>query len=198
MNSLPQPGNLAQQKADLRRKIKALLQSITPEERALASRALVGQLRSQPAWVEARAVLFYAAIALELDLAPLLDEAERAGKTLLFPRFVAASGAYEAAKVSNRASDLQAARYGILEPCAHCPAYSLSRTDFILVPGVAFDLKVARVGRGAGYYDRLLAEIPALKCGVCFDNQLERAIPTEPHDVKMDYIVTPTMFRKTQ
>lgn len=65
-----------------------------------------------------------------------------------------------------------------------------SRADIALVPGVAFDAKGNRLGHGKGYYDRLLSRVPAFKVGVAFDAQLVDAVPVEPHDVRMDLIVT--------
>ncbi|MEO7298989.1 MAG: 5-formyltetrahydrofolate cyclo-ligase, partial [Verrucomicrobiota bacterium] len=60
-----------------------------------------------------------------------------------------------------------------------------------------FDLTGRRLGRGKGFYDRLLAEIPGTKCGVCFDEQIVEEIPTESHDVRMDYVLTPTRWLAT-
>jgi 5-formyltetrahydrofolate cyclo-ligase len=60
----------------------------------------------------------------------------------------------------------------------------------IVVPGVAFDKSLNRLGRGKAYYDKLLKESKALKIGVCFDFQLIEKVPTDEYDVKMDLIVT--------
>jgi len=64
----------------------------------------------------------------------------------------------------------------------------------ILIPGIAFDLHGRRLGRGKGFYDRLLTEIRGVKCGIAFDEQIVEKIPVEPHDVRMDFILTPTRF----
>lgn len=68
--------------------------------------------------------------------------------------------------------------------------------DLIIVPAVAFDDKGGRIGRGKGYYDRLLKGCSAVKIAVGFSFQLIDAIPFEEHDVKMSYIVTPDKFIK--
>ncbi|MDR0714830.1 MAG: 5-formyltetrahydrofolate cyclo-ligase [Bacteroidales bacterium] len=62
-----------------------------------------------------------------------------------------------------------------------------------IVPGIAFDRERHRTGRGKGYYDRLLPALQVCKIGVGFDFQLLDAIPTEPHDVRMDKIVFPSV-----
>ena len=77
------------------------------------------------------------------------------------------------------------------EPASGCPEIPLEKFDLILVPGVAFDLSGNRLGRGKGFYDRILAEASGIKCGVCHDFQLLEKIPAEPHDAKVDFILTP-------
>jgi len=62
------------------------------------------------------------------------------------------------------------------------------------VPGLGFDLSGHRLGRGRGYYDRLLAGIAGVKCGVAFDPQVVAQIPAERHDVNMNFILTPTRW----
>ncbi len=68
----------------------------------------------------------------------------------------------------------------------------LSAVDLLLVPAVAFTRAGARLGRGGGFYDRLLAQKgPGTKAwGVCFEMQIVEAIPCEPHDREVDAIVT--------
>ena len=66
------------------------------------------------------------------------------------------------------------------------------KIELAIIPGVAFDKSGARMGRGKGYYDRLLSTTNALKIGICYDCQLIDSIPQESHDIKMDAIITPT------
>jgi 5-formyltetrahydrofolate cyclo-ligase len=64
----------------------------------------------------------------------------------------------------------------------------------VLAPGVGFDAAGGRLGRGRGFYDRLLAHISGIKCGVAFDPQLVERIPMERHDARMNCILTPTRW----
>jgi 5-formyltetrahydrofolate cyclo-ligase len=64
----------------------------------------------------------------------------------------------------------------------------------VLVPGVAFDSHGRRLGRGKGFYDQLLAFVRGTKCGVAFDEQIVPEIPIEPHDVRLNCILTPTRW----
>ena len=81
-------------------------------------------------------------------------------------------------------------QFGIGEPTG--PEFTdLESIDMIIVPGVAFDSHGNRMGRGRGFYDRLLKSTPnAAKIGVGYDFQLLDTIPVEPHDVPMDCVIT--------
>ena len=80
--------------------------------------------------------------------------------------------------------------FGILEPKDTETTIPESDVDLIIVPGVAFDHQLNRMGRGKGYYDRLLSTLQAPKIGICFDFQLQESVPVEPFDKKMDMIIT--------
>ncbi|NDV68174.1 5-formyltetrahydrofolate cyclo-ligase [Dysgonomonas sp. 25] len=79
--------------------------------------------------------------------------------------------------------------YGIWEPEGENIS-DISGIDLIIVPGVAFDKKMNRLGYGKGYYDRFLPETTAPKVGLCFGFQLFDSIPNSAWDVKMNYIIT--------
>lgn len=85
---------------------------------------------------------------------------------------------------------LQPGAFGIPEPVDTETTIPESMVDLIIVPGVAFDRQLNRMGRGKGYYDRLLSTLKVPKIGICFDFQLHDTIPIEPFDKKMDLIIT--------
>jgi 5-formyltetrahydrofolate cyclo-ligase len=143
------------------------------------------------------AVLFFAPLPDEPDVTTLIDEALRTGRKVALPRFRPDSAIYEAAQIASR-NDLRSGRFGALEPVAGCPSISLNQLDLILVPGIAFDLTGRRLGRGKGFYDRLLAEVRGHKCGVAFDVQIVAGLPEEPHDVRIDSILTPSRWQLCQ
>ena len=92
-------------------------------------------------------------------------------------------------------ADLSPGRFNVLEPKAGCPSVPLNQLDLVFVPGVAFDFNGRRLGRGKGFYDRLLAEVRGYKCGVAFEVQVIAAVPEEPHDVRVDSILTPARWQ---
>ena len=85
--------------------------------------------------------------------------------------------------------DLKKGPYGIYEPSVIREAEA-DDIDVALVPGLAFGRDGSRMGFGKGYYDRLLANGKFIKIGLCYDFQLLDAVPSEAHDVPMDYIIT--------
>ena len=124
-----------------------------------------------------------------------IPEENRASESVEVVRHVvadAATGAYVVKRVLS-AADLRPGRFGVLEPGAECPVVPFSALDLVLVPGIAFDRAGNRLGRGRGFYDRMLALSPdAVSCGVGFDGQVVARVPVEPHDVKLHRMWTPT------
>ena len=181
-------------KSGLRRTIRAALEQISPAARAAGSRALCERLKIQ--MQSARTIFFFAPMPGEVNLWPLLEETLAAEKAAALPRFDSKSQNYLAARVQNLQTDLVAGKLGIREPNAACAEIPLDQFDLILVPGVAFDLRGHRLGRGKGYYDRLLANATAVKCGIAFDEQIVEEVPVEEHDARMNFIVTPSRCLK--
>jgi 5-formyltetrahydrofolate cyclo-ligase len=182
------------EKSEWRRRFRAVLKDLSSSQRDEASALARDLLRRQAAWQRAQVILFYAPQAGELDLAPLLDETLQAGKAVALPRFVRETGTYQAVEISDYRKDCAPGKFGILEPGAHCRSMLLKRLDLALAPGLGFDMSGRRLGRGQGYYDRLLAGIAGTKCGVAFDQQVVTQLPAQKHDVSMNFILTPTRW----
>ena len=180
-------------KSALRREIRARLAGLTGPHRAGAAAAACALLRRQPAWQEAKSILFYAPLPDELDVWPLLLDALAERKEVGLPRFSPAAGAYVACRVREPERDVARGHLNIREPVSTCPTLPLT-LDLILVPGVAFDLRGRRLGRGKGFYDQLLASARGMTCGVAFDEQIVPEVPVEPHDMHLSCILTPTRW----
>lgn len=167
---------------------------MTEEERTVTSAKARSLLAAQPLWQKAQSVLLFAPMPGELDIWPLLLDALRAGKQVALPRFERHTKSYAAFRIQDPDNDLEAGHFGIREPNTQCPKLAPGPVDLILVPGVAFDRQGHRLGRGKGYYDKLLAVMRGTRCGVAFDQQMVNAIPVEGHDAKMDCVLTPTSW----
>lgn len=181
-------------KAQLRRQLKARGKTSQADDRAAASRAALDRLLARSEWQAARTVMCFAPLPDELDLWPLAARALAEGRRLALPRFDPAVGAYEAAHVEDLERDVAVGAFGIREPLATRPRIPLNQLDFVLVPGLGFACDGRRLGRGKGYYDRLLASIHGTACGVAMDWQVLDFIPAEPHDKRVDCILTPTRW----
>jgi len=182
---------ISDQKAALRHSVRAALARLTATERAEAARLMSAKLLDQPVWKTAATVLLFAPLPDEPDLWSLVHTALAAGKRVALPRYDAQHAHYEAAEIGHPETDVVAGRFGVREPRPGCAGLPLNRLDLTLVPGVAFDRQCRRLGRGKGFYDRLLAELSGSTCGVAFDQQLVGVVPAEPHDVPLNCILTP-------
>ncbi len=177
-------------KAELRSQIRAALGNISPAVRAVESIELCDRLETQ--LHSAHTILFFAPLADELDVWPLLEKFLAAGKSCALPAFDPTARAYSVRRIQIPATDIVIGKFGVREPAPDCGEIALEKLDVSLVPGMAFDLHGNRLGRGQGFYDRLLANIGGVKCGVCHDFQLREKIPTEPHDARVDFVFTPS------
>lgn len=191
MSASPSP---AENKTALRTRLRAEFKAHSTETRAAESIPLRARIQTSSAWQSARAVLLFFPFASEPDISPLLADALATGKLLALPRFNATTKAYEAVQVTGLARELVIGAFQMREPVATCPVVPLNRLDLALVPGLGFDARGHRLGRGKGYYDRLLAGFSGRKIGVAFDLQIVPEVPREPHDIALDAVVTPTRW----
>lgn len=184
-------------KHQLRQQVRARLNGMSSRQREGASCQICACLRQQRIWQSAGSILFFAPLSVEPDIWPLLEEALLAGKTVALPRFASVTQSYITCALRNLETDLQSGQFGIREPGLSCPEFPVSRLDLVLVPGVAFDARGGRLGRGKGFYDRLLSAVNGTKCGVAFDEQIVDAVPVGPLDIPVNCIMTPTRWIET-
>lgn len=182
-------------KSALREHIRARMEKISPSVWAVESIDLVERLKAQIP--SAHTILFYAPLSDELDVWPLLELSIALGTNCALPFFDAEKKIYGAKLLKNLAADIVIGKFGVREPAAGCAEIPLDQFDLVLVPGMAFDAQGNRLGRGRGFYDRLLEKTSGVKCGVCLDIQLMEKIPVAAHDARVNFIVTPSKaFRR--
>ncbi len=182
------------EKASIRGLLRKTLSAISPVHRGELSARAANNLVRQQIWHDSHMVLGYLAFKDELDLFASLEDAWASGKTVALPRYVPERNDYCAAFTSPEKREFVKGAFGVLEPPSDSPLIPLNRLDLVLVPGLAFDRQGRRLGRGKGFYDRLLAEVTGIKCGVALDEQIVEELPEEPHDIAMDFILTPTRW----
>jgi 5-formyltetrahydrofolate cyclo-ligase len=189
--------SLATAKHLQREQVRAKVKLLTAAARAAAATAICARLRTLAVWRAAQSVLMFAPLTDEPDLWPLLREALTAGKSVAVPSFVPGSNVYVARRIGDLERDVVVGKFGVREAADGCAEIPLNQLDLVLVPGVAFDARGRRLGRGKGFYDRLLADVCGSKCGVAFDEQLVATVPVGPLDIPLNCILTPTRWIET-
>jgi 5-formyltetrahydrofolate cyclo-ligase len=126
----------------------------------------------------------------EIDPRLLMDRLAAAGSVLCLPDVVAEGTPLEFRRWTPY-DPLDKGRYGIYVPS---PAADVLVPDVVLVPMLAFDRGGHRMGYGGGYYDRTMARLrdqgDVLAVGLAFSGQVRDDLPVEPHDLRLDWIVT--------
>ena len=172
-------------KKQTRQRIKKLVSVMTPEQKTAQSAAVWERLEQNQAFKDATNILAYWSMDDEVQTPAFIDKWTATGKRFYLP--------------SIQGDDLIVKRYdgtlhpgeqfGIPEPDGE-QVTDLSPITLVLVPGRAFDAAGNRMGRGRGFYDRLLPQLPdAVKAGVCFDCQKLPSVPTDDNDFKMDFVI---------
>jgi 5-formyltetrahydrofolate cyclo-ligase len=184
-------GDSEEKKLVLRKTGLARRNSLTEPERLVFSRAIQSRALQLPPYQVSRCVALYSATQNEVSTEDILNHALALGRRVFYPRS-AANDAPELAGI-NSGADLSVGRYGIREPGRterlspdDCPGLS------IFVPGVAFDRQGNRLGRGKGWYDRLLAQFEdkAIVVALAYQFQIVEEVPVSAWDRKVHYIVT--------
>ncbi|GHV92404.1 5-formyltetrahydrofolate cyclo-ligase [Spirochaetia bacterium] len=197
----------------LRREIKARLASLPPEQfhaEGLKAAALIQTLSVWPRYTN---ILLFLSMKYEIDTHPLLEAAFAAGKRVFVPRVEGENLLF--CRIRSPEGPWLTGPYGIHEPAPLSPSVDgpgnagkrrdcgasagdklcgLSPADFpvlVIVPGLAFDRRGGRLGRGKGYYDRFLAALdaaarPCATIGLCMEAQIVPEVPAEGWDKKMD------------
>jgi 5-formyltetrahydrofolate cyclo-ligase len=185
-------------KRALRREHLAARRALRPEELAAISAAIVARLRSLPELSTPQrptlTLLLYAAQPDEVDPAALALGLPLDVRVVL-PRVVGD----ELELVERRAeAQLVPGAFGILEPPRSARLLDPVEIDVAVVPGVAFDVRGGRLGRGGGFYDRLLPRLrpDCVVIGLAPERAVLARVPTEPHDRPVDLIVTDASVRR--
>lgn len=150
-------------KQELRQQIRQEIKRLSAADRDTQSLFICLQILGTAEWQQAQTVMLYEALPDEVSLQLLIDDARGSGKELIIPD--------------------QSAHASII------PDEVLTQIDLAIIPGRAFTRQGKRMGRGGGWYDRILPKLHCPKWGVAFSCQIKKDIPTDPWDVKMNKVV---------
>ncbi len=180
-------------KSHKREQAKQQLSLLSTIEQADHAQAITPHLLT--ALTSASTILAYAALPTELSLDPFIASALAAGHQVCIPRIDWDTKSMTPVAITNLADDLESGRYDIRVPKPGLALVEPAQLDVILLPGLAFDRAGNRLGRGAGFYDRFISALhdaghrPTL-IGVCYQAQIVDSVPTEPHDHRVDRVIT--------
>lgn len=171
-------------KDKLRKEIAAEKRQYTSEQLLQMSDEVFSVLEITGTFRDASIILIYNSMADEVSTKAFIEK-WKSEKQFYLP--VVKDDHLVFRKLENNTS-FEKSKIGVDEPVGD-DFTNFSNIDLVVVPGVAFDRKCNRLGRGKGYYDRFLTNIKAPKVGVCFDFQLKDQIPADQKDIQMDMIV---------
>ncbi len=171
-------------KADIRRDIKHRKQLLTEQEKADAAHRCFALLEQCREFTDARNVLVYASLPDEISTVGFIDRWHNE-KRLFLPRV----NGDDLDILPYSPADTDKGAFGIEEPMGN-DCHDIEDIDLVVVPGVAFDRKGNRLGRGRGYYDRLLNQARCPLIGVAYSLQIAEELPAEPHDIKIPVVIT--------
>lgn len=198
----PADSNSAQReaKAAVRRQVREVVARISPGELAERSKKACARVMGSAYFACARTVMLYAPLPGELDTSGLIAECLKQGRIVCLPRVDWERVAMAPARIDSFPEGLVETRFGVHEPGAGAEVVDISDLDLVVVPGLAFDLRGGRLGRGAGFYDRFLGspELRAIAIGVALDAQIVMELPMRTGapgispDARMDAVLTET------
>ena len=178
--------NIDEEKKVIRRDIRALKKEIPLDVKRKRSEFIINKLRDDESFKQAKVVMLYWSMDDEVYTHDFVIECAK-DKIVILP--CVKDDVLELRVFTGEKELNPGDRYGILEPKGDLYT-DLNNIDLIVVPGVAFDMKNNRMGRGKAYYDRLLNTTTCLKIGICFDFQLLETVPNDKFDIKMDKVLS--------
>lgn len=171
-------------KEDIRRKVRAVKSLLSEEDRQVAASKVFARLEQLAAFMLADRILMYHSLPDELSTLDFLAKWSPR-KSFFLPRV----NGVALDILPYDKSTLRLGAFQIEEPQGS-DLTSIDDIEMVVVPAVGYDRSGNRVGRGKGYYDRLMAGSKALKVGVAYDFQLFDEIEADEHDVPVDIVIT--------
>ena len=175
-------------KRELRQRIRTQKRRLSAAELAVMSEDICSKVLALASWQEAGTLLLYYPLPDEVDVRLLIKDAFESGKKVLLP--VVKGDELELHLYEGEAS-LKEGAFGIMEPTG--PLFApehYGEIELAIIPGMAFDSAGHRLGRGKGYYDRLLPNLRDAKLiGVCFPFQFLEEVPAEAHDISVCKVI---------
>lgn len=183
--------DFTQAKKDLRKAVRKELNAIPAPELRASDDALFARLLALPQVQEAKTIFaFWGIPGKEPETARMIQTLVSQGKRVGLPRMLPGHLMEIRQYMPDR--PMVSVSFGISEPDLTCPILTQDEIDLILVPAVCYDKAGYRLGFGGGYYDRWLEHFNGFRVGMCRNAVLQDKVPTEPHDSRVDLLLTET------
>lgn len=178
-------------KKSLRKRTREKLAAMSPTVAQAKSMAACKRLLEQPEFQKADVVMIYLALPSEVDTVPLALRGWQEQKTIVAPRLSWEQRHMLPVEIRSLETGLVADARGLRQPAEGEPI-PVEMVDLVVVPALAFDLKGNRLGRGAGFYDRFLAQkqFRGVSVGLAFTEQIVDEVPVGENDMPVDMLVT--------
>lgn len=180
-------------KSLLRKRILALRRFQSPQVIARKSDEIKRKLLGCPQFSEAGTILFYLALADEVQTEKMIGECLKLGKRVAVPLIDSRNNQILISELKDPERELEPGTLGIFQPKKNFyRPLKIEKLELVIVPGVAFDGRGNRLGFGKGFYDRFLKKAPdrIKSIALAFELQLVGDIPSQSHDAPVDYIIT--------
>ena len=179
-------------KKNLRKKILALRDALSQDEREQKSLSIHKHLFSLPEFAAAKTVAFFISFKSEVLTEPMIRDTLPLSKNVVVPITDLTRKKLVFSRLIDFSKDLIPGTWGILEPRPACVRpVALEEIDLVITPGAVFDPMGNRIGYGGGFYDGLLASVGKPAVALAFSLQIIERVPAEPgHDVPVDMIIT--------
>lgn len=179
-------------KNDIRKEVLKKRDKISRDVKTIKDLSIKKRLFSLQEFMDAKIVFFYASFKSEVETLTMIKETLDMDKRVILPKVQREESGVRLYEIKD-INELLPGYMGIPEPLSQNGYFlSLDEVDLIIIPGVAFDYSGNRLGYGGGYYDMLLAErqkkIPII--ALAYEEQLVDKIPSEPHDIRIDMVIT--------
>lgn len=184
---------LSRTKSELRREYTQMREAMDQRDVERLSEKIIDTILKLPVFRKAETVMVYLNFKNEVDSLKMIEESFKAGKKVVIPYCVKETMEIIPAELNDIEKEITKGKNGYLQTKKECvKPIPVEDIDLVIVPGIAFDKRCYRLGFGAGYYDRFLRKLNFEKptIGVCYDFQIIHSIPTESHDVPLDFIIT--------
>lgn len=180
--------DIRKEKRVLRKYIKGLKAALTEEQRQIRSLKLFSRIEEEEWFRNSETVFCFWSMADEVYTPDFINKWYKE-KAFLLP--CVRGDELELRVYEGSESMVAGEQFGIPEPVGQLFAIE-GKIDSALIPGVAFDRDLGRMGRGRGFYDRILKTLKSrsLLAGVCFDFQIVESVPLEEHDIRMDLLIS--------